>query len=399
MPNWCWRRVRSDLRCRFGPVLKPPMHTRSSFPAAAAAIVLTGLALFPCAAAAEEHWDIQYRYRQVDSTLSINDLVFPDATHGIACGYTTDRKDKSHPLSLLTNNGGETWTEVPLKETCLSMFFLEDGAGWMVTDAGIWSTEEAGRNWVKFKTAPANLLRIWFLDHQHGFAAGREKHVYETKDGGATWTPLAIAAVPPGDPVYTTYGEIAFSGKKGLISGWNVPPRPGGPDWMEPDRAKADKQVPHLSILLQTKTGGETWTQSETSLFGQITRIAMSPQNVGLGLVEFKDQFDYPSELYRIDLATGKNELSFREKDRAITDVHLFPGSSRGIIAGYETSGPVYRTPIPGKLKVLTSDDLTNWTEMMVDYRAVAHAALITGPDDKHVWIATDTGMILKLVQ
>ena len=55
--------------------------------------------------------------------------------------------------------------------------------------------------------------------------------------------------------------------------------------------------------------------------------------------------------------------------------------------------------PIPGKLKVLTSDDLTNWTEMMVDYRAVAHAALITGPDDKHVWIATDTGMILKLVQ
>jgi hypothetical protein len=48
---------------------------------------------------------------------------------------------------------------------------------------------------------------------------------------------------------------------------------------------------------------------------------------------------------------------------------------------------------------VLTSDDLTNWTEMMVDYRAVAHAALITGPDDKHVWIATDTGMILKLVQ
>jgi hypothetical protein len=66
---------------------------------------------------------------------------------------------------------------------------------------------------------------------------------------------------------------------------------------------------------------------------------------------------------------------------------------------GYETSGPVYRSPIPGKLKVLTSDDLVKWTEMPVDYRAVAHSALIAGPDSKNVWIATDTGMILKLVQ
>ncbi|HEY1411236.1 MAG TPA: hypothetical protein VGF36_03805, partial [Rhodopila sp.] len=80
------------------------------------------------------------------------------------------------------------------------------------------------------------------------------------------------------------------------------------------------------------------------------------------------------------------------------TDVHLFAGSNKAIIAGYETSGAVYRSPIPGKLKVLTSDDLENWTEMPVDYRAVAHSAIIGGPDENHVWIATDTGMILKLV-
>jgi hypothetical protein len=68
-------------------------------------------------------------------------------------------------------------------------------------------------------------------------------------------------------------------------------------------------------------------------------------------------------------------------------------------LVGYETAGPVFRSPIPGKLRVLTSSDLEKWTEMPVDYRAVAHAALITGPDEKHLWIATDTGMILKLVQ
>jgi hypothetical protein len=115
--------------------------------------------------------------------------------------------------------------------------------------------------------------------------------------------------------------------------------------------------------------------------------------------VEFKDQFDYPSEVYRLDLTNGQNTLAFRAKDRAITDIHVFAGSTRGFLAGYETTGPVYRTPIPGKLKVLASDDLHEWKEMTVDYRAVARSAVLTGPDDKHVWIGTDTGMILKLVQ
>ncbi len=354
--------------------------------------------LVPICAFSEERWDIQYRYRQVDSTLTLNDFSFPDEKHGIACGFSTDRKDHVKSLLLLTSDGGENWSEVPAKETCLSLFFLPDATGWMVTDTGIWTSSEAGRNWVKLKSSPGNILRIWFLDHQHGFAAGREKHVYETKDGGVTWTPLAIASSAPGDPVYTTYGEIAFSGLKGIISGWNVPPTAGGPGWMEPEREKRT-QVPHLSILLQTRSGGEAWSQVEASLFGQITRISLSPQNEGLGLIEFKDQFDYPSEVYRMNLTNGKNELAYRAKDRAITDIRLFDNSPRAYLAGYETVGKVYRSPIPGKLKVLMSDDLQNWTEMTVDYRAVAHSALITGPDAKHVWIGTDTGMILKLVQ
>jgi hypothetical protein len=233
---------------------------------------------------AQEHWDIQYRYRQTDSSLTINDLAFPDQKHGIACGYTTDRKDKDRPVSLLTGDSGETWTEIPLKETCLSLFFLPDGTGWMVTDTGIWSTEEAGRSWVKLKSSPASLLRVWFLDRQHGFAAGRQKHVFETKDAGVTWTPLAVAAAAPGDPLYTTFGDIAFGGKNGIISGWNIPPQRGGPDWMETQRAGTEKQVPHVAVLLQTRTGGDTWVQSHTSLFGQITRTSLSSGDAGLGL-------------------------------------------------------------------------------------------------------------------
>lgn len=363
------------------------------------ALALAALTLLPAyAALAEDHWEIQYRYRQTDSSLTINDLNFPDQKHGVACGFVTDRKEKDRPVTLLTSDGGANWLEQPVKETCLSLYFLPDGAGWMVTDSGIWTTEETGRTWTKLKSAPANVLRVWFFDHAHGFAAGRQKSAYETKDAGVTWTKLAVTDKTPGDPVYTTFGDIAFNGNNGIISGWNIPPRPGGPDWMEPERAEAARQVPHVAILLETKTGGQTWVGANTSLFGQITRTSLSPSNIGLGLVEFKDQFEYPSEVYHIDLETGKNELAFRAKDRAITDVRLFGDSPRGILAGYETNGPVYRSPIPGKLKVLTSNDLQNWTEMPVDYRAVAHSAILAGPDSQNVWIATDTGMILKLV-
>jgi hypothetical protein len=357
------------------------------------------LALSLVAQGAEPHWDIQYNYRQVDSALSINDFLFTSETRGIVCGFTTDRRGKENPLVLTTRDGGAHWTETPVKEAGLSMFFLDDSIGWMVTDKGIWETAESGRSWTKLKAAPSGLLRVWFLDKNHGYAAGLEKRVFETTNGGDTWTLLPIAVEAQGDATYTTYGEIAFSGNNGIISGWNIPPRRGGPDWMETERVGKRPQLPNLTILLQTTDAGKTWTKSEASVFGQVTRISMAPHGIALGLIEYRDEFEYPSEVYRVNTRlNGSSDSVFRDKTRAITDVRTFAGSNRGLIAGFETEGTIYRGPVPGKLKVLTSDDLENWQEMRVDYRAVAHRAMIAGPDENHLWIATDTGMILKLV-
>lgn len=348
---------------------------------------------------ADSHWDIQYRYRQIDSTLSINDILFMSATRGVVCGFTTDRHGKETPLVLTTADGGAHWTDVPVKEACLAMFFLNDSTGWMVTEKSLWQTAESGHSWTKLKNAPAGLLRVWFLDQKHGFAAGLEKRVFETTNGGETWTLLPIAQEGEGDPTYTTYGEIAFAEKAGIISGWNIPPRRGGPDWMEPERAARRRQIPNLTILLETVDGGKTWKRNEASIFGQVTRISMAPQGVALGLIEYKDEFEVPSEVYRINTGVnGASESVFRQKERAITDVRTFAGENGGLIAGYETEGTIYHSPIPGKVKVLTSDDLETWHEMTVDYRAVAHRVMIAGPDREHVWIATDTGMILKLM-
>ena len=46
---------------------------------------------------------------------------------------------------------------------------------------------------------------------------------------------------------------------------------------------------------------------------------------------------------------------------------------------------------------MLSSVDLKTWSEMAVDYRAVAQSLVLAGPDQEHQWAATDTGMILRL--
>lgn len=348
--------------------------------------------------ASDSHWDMQYHYQQINSALTINAIVFPSATRGIVAGYITDRHDNARAVMLLTNDGGQHWDETPVKDAGISLFFLDDSTGWMVTEKGLWQTSESGRSWTKIPKAPQGLLRVWFFDKDHGFAAGLEKRVYETDDGGGTWTLLPILKDVQGDPTYTTFGEISFTGKNGIITGWSIPPRPGGPDWMEPERAARRRQIPGYGVMLETIDAGKTWTKSEASVFGQVTRLSMTPQGTALALAEYKDEFEYPSEVYRIDMHTGRSESSFKSKERAITDVRAFAGSARGIIAGYEPAGTIYRSPIPGKIKVLTSNDFENWEEMKVDYRAVGHSAIIAGPDENHLWIATDTGMILRLV-
>jgi len=51
--------------------------------------------------------------------------------------------------------------------------------------------------------------------------------------------------------------------------------------------------------------------------------------------------------------------------------------------------------PYPGRQ--LTSKDLAKWVPMEVDYRAEALRTFLAAPDNDNIWLATNTGMILKL--
>jgi hypothetical protein len=227
---------------------------------------------------------------------------------------------------------------------------------------------------------------------------GYQKTALETRDGGRTWTPLKESLTPAANPDFTAYTSIAFADARlGLIVGSSLPPRRDGgvPPWVAPDRASKQRQVPTLTIELETKDGGATWTSSTAPLFGVVGSLKLSGSD-GLMVFEFDQNFEWPAEVYRVDLSNGKSVSVFHEVKSRIVDSILFPGRL-AFLAGVEPPGRLAALPIPGKVKIFSSTDLTNWHPMDIDYKAVAGSIMLAGPDPQHVWAATDTGMILHL--
>ena len=346
---------------------------------------------------AEERWRRLYFYERLDSSLVINDFKFVNAQHGVAAGFLLDKNGKIKPTTLISDDGGLHWTFEPLKEVPISLFFLDDRQGWIVADQSIWRTQDGGRVWSKLSSLD-NAVRLHFVNSQHGWAVGEQKKVYETNDGGKQWTEVPAAAQPESTPERTVYNWIDFAGSSaGIITGWNQPPAKSGvPEWMSPPAPRSRRETPRVSIFLQTKDGGKTWDASTGSLFGHVTCVRLSLSGYGLGVIEFSDTFDWPSEVFKIDWNTGKSDRAFREKNQLITDVAL-PPASPAYVAGIEKQDRLTDSPVPGKLKVWRSDDLASWQPMEVDYRATAHKAMISAVDAGNIWVATDTGTILKL--
>src|SRR6516162_3340029 len=186
------------------------------------------LLLFLVPALHAQRWTVQYFYDEARTQLTIADLVFPSPQRGIAVGWTQETDHKPKPVTLVTSDGGANWTLTPFHELPRSLFFLNESQGWMVTEEGLWFTEESGRSWKrigdqlkpdkKLRPSPPGglIMRLRFSDPQNGYAVGYQKTVSRTADGGHTWTPLPDASKPAGDPAFTAYTQIAFDGTLGI---------------------------------------------------------------------------------------------------------------------------------------------------------------------------------------
>jgi len=372
------------------------------------------LLVFAVVPAFAQKWTTQYFYDQLHKQMEITDLAFPTAQTGIAVGAIYDQVSGSEKYaSLLTNDGGAHWSQESLKEFPRSIFFLNEKLGWMVTDKALWATIDSGRTWKKQSdqikpdkkldppTTIGLLLRVWFVDETHGYGVGLQKTIVETKDAGRNWTSVGAAAKAPGNPAITAFTRIIFSDdKRGVILGGAQPARTDEgwagslPAWMDPEKASKRKKISALTIVVETADGGATWGSVDAPSAGQVASARFAG-NEGLLVMGYDETYQWPSDVYK--LAGVGLERVYRDKSPRINDALLFAGP-RMFLAGVEPTGKMNSAPIPGKIHILQSSDFKTWSEMKVDYKALARQVILAGPDASHVWAATDTGFILHLV-
>ena len=230
------------------------------------------------AAPALAEWRTVFFHDEDRTQLSIHDLRFAGEKNGVALGLLRE-KEKQKPVALISSDAGASWKLTPLKEDGLSLFFLDETHGWMVTDEGIWFTNDGGASFQKL-VKMKGVARVHFLDANRGFAVGGPKKVWETIDGGKNWRDVPAAQLPDSDPNRSMYHWIHFSTPaNGAIVGFHDTIRNPLrlPPWIDPERASRLRQWPSLTLALFTSDGGVTWQPASSSLFGRITRLLIAP--------------------------------------------------------------------------------------------------------------------------
>ena len=359
----------------------------------AALLLLSGLTT-----AAAARFETRFFHDVDGETAEFRQIAFVSARRGLAIGVLHGGRSP-RPFALATNDAGETWTPARLPAIPMSLFCLKDSTCWLVTIDGIYVSEEGGLDWRRI-SKEKNLTKVYFISPQRGWAVGTRKRVLETRDGGKTWTKLAALEKVTTSETRTVFHDVVFvDDKTGIIVGRReYEDLNSVPIWMDSDPTYR-RETPGFSVVLQTSDGGTTWNAATTSMFGRITEVEGNGSlGFALAVVQFDRYFDWPAEVFRIDFRTGANQRVLRMKDFAVTDV-LVQKDGRAIAAGFQPMGKLAYTPVPGKVRVMQSiAPLNLWTEVSVDYRAVGLRVTLATSDDAGVWMATDQGMILKLV-
>jgi photosystem II stability/assembly factor-like uncharacterized protein len=346
---------------------------------------------------AAERWKIQYLYDQAGSNFDIRDIACPSAQHCVAAGVITNQRDHQQGAVVVTGDSGRHWSQYEVKEQPISLFFLDETMGWMVTDHGLWSTVEGGRSWNRVEYRKG-ILQAHFLDANHGYISGASSLLDETQDGGKTWTKLPEASSALVEARAVSYDSITFQGSHGIIVGEIDPAA-----WVAKlkNRSEATERQPtgRHAIILETLDGGKKWTAGSIPLEASLGRLRLSKQGFTLALVVYTDAHaPLASAVFQTTLGQVNSRMVFGERDRAVTDVALLDDGG-GVLVAVEPPGNAPQVPIPGKLKIFESRNLKQWQEMDVDYRAVAQTAVVAVADARHIWVATDTGAILGLPQ
>jgi photosystem II stability/assembly factor-like uncharacterized protein len=284
-----------------------------------------------------------------------------------------------------TTDGGQHWQSTRLAtESLPSVFFVDPQHGWAAGN-GFFHTTNGGQSWIQDNDF-GTIYDLFFVDALHGFACGNGGVTYRTTDGGLHWAFSTVGSL-------TTLSSIAFVDAQ---HGWtlNIDGQihrsvDGGQSWT----LQWDASGAYLSTLqffdalegwaiggntfLHTTNGGATWAAAN-----------VPPGTWSHGASFFDRQHGVSVGEYGNITTTsdgGQHWTTIRPigSGPRLWDVG-FAGGPRGFYAG-ET----------GALN-LTTDGGQSWLPIQSGGSGETHA--IHAFDAAHAWAANDGGEVLVTV-
>jgi len=285
-------------------------------------------------------------------------------------------------LLVHTTDGGEHWQKTTLATTSLwSLFFLDAQHGWAAGN-GFFHTTNGGQSWVQ-DSDWGTIYELFFLDAHHGWACGNGGVTYRTLDGGLHW---AYAAVGPIATLSSVYFVDASHGWTLSIDGEIYKTSDGGQNWtLQWSGANA-----YLSTLQFFDTqegwaiGGNTFLHTTNA--GQSWIDVPVPPGTWSHGANFSDRMhgvsvgEYGNITQTLDGGASWTTIQPIGVGPRLWDVH-FADALHGTYSGEK-----------GMLRS-TIDGGVTWTALASGGSGETHA--LDAVDGLHAWAANDGGEVL----
>ena len=165
-----------------------------------------------------------------------------------------------------TADGGATWTLAnapanPLDDSYVGVSFVDRQTGYVVTAAGyLLRTDDGGQTFAAVDDMAEHTAQIQFITRAHGWEA-RGGQLFETTDGGLSWTLIPLAGFP--------VQQFALL--------------PGGQAWISTGYSACQDDANPNRTLLSTSDGGRTWRAY------RLGKIPCDFRQPGLDSLQFSD--------------------------------------------------------------------------------------------------------------
>ena len=353
------------------------------------------ISLIASASAAGPAWQRSFFFDKAQANFNIADFTCPSPKFCIAAGTVEQNEGRSYPYSVITHDGGVHWTFQKPSDYPVSLFFLNDANGWMVTNRGIWATGDGGETWKRIRSG-RGYVRVFFTDPRHGWVAGARRLFEETSDGGLHWAGVPDAGSVPGTPAditfeYISFGDPLHGAVLGEVAGHSTPILP---DWMDPQTARYKLPADGSVFAGRTLDGGRTWTWTNVAS-RQTLSMAAFPAADRCWMVFGPGSPTQPdSQVVQRYWEGSKNTDVYRLAGARISDLDTASDGSL-MVAAVQLGGKLANAPVPGKVRILSGGDFSTLRDEDVDYRAVAGRIMLANTSSE--WFAaTDTGIILR---